>query len=379
MRARGLAILLVLVPLVAPAADRASAASREQAAAHFQLGIAFYKSGDFQAALAEFNAAYKAAPSWAVLFNIGIAERRLYRYGDAVRTLNRYLEEGGKAVPRARRDEVRRELSEVRALVAEVTVSVEGAPAEVLVDGVGGRTSPLREPLLLGPGRHVVRAERGVDEVAEESLELVSGTKVALALAPRPRPAALATLAIDSAPPRALVSVDGAAAGPAPVKSRLPAGGHLVTAELSGYEPGRIEVVLAPGQERSLQVSLLPVRIKRERKLFVPGVALVGTGVALLGGGLYMGLNAQASAKQVSDLFQTGGVWSEENQRIEAAGQRQATWSLGLTVGGAAALAVGGVLTALLSTWGGEDEPRGQVSLAPLGSGGAVVAWGARW
>jgi copper chaperone CopZ len=378
MRCRSLLILLVLVSSASPvaAAERPSAASREQAAAHFQLGIAFYKSGDYPAALAEFNAAYKAAPSWAVLFNIGIAERRLYRYGDAVRTLNRYLEEGGKAVPKARRDEVKRELSEVRALVAEVTVTVEGASAEVRVDGAVVGKSPLAEPLLLGPGRHVLRAERGAD-AAEETLELVSGTQVPVALSPKPKPAAPARLAIDSTPPKALVSVDGARVGVAPVTSEVPAGGHLVTAELAGYEPGRIEVVLAPGQERVLQVSLRPERVKRERKLFVPGLVLAGGGVALLGTALYFGLSAQASAKQVSDLFVTGGAWDEQHQRVQAAGQTQAKWSLGLTIGGGAALVAGGVLTAVLSTWASDDG--GQVSFAPLPSGGALVAWGASW
>src|SRR4051812_24973181 len=58
--------------------------AKEEAASHFSKGIDFYKEGNYAAALAEFRAAYKALPSYEVLFNIGLSERRLFKYGDSV-------------------------------------------------------------------------------------------------------------------------------------------------------------------------------------------------------------------------------------------------------------------------------------------------------
>ncbi|MHB8876412.1 MAG: PEGA domain-containing protein [Myxococcaceae bacterium] len=377
------ALLLILALWALPsAAAKPDAAARDEAAGHFGKGISFFKSGDYQAALAEFKAAHRALPGFEVLYNIGISERRLYRYGDAVRSLNQYLEEGGKAVSRGRREDVRRELTEIRALVAEATVRVEGAPAEVKVDGEVVGTSPLPGPLLLGPGKHVVRAQREGEEPDEKAVEVVSGTNVEVVLAPRPKAQPQASLAIDSLPPEALVTVDGKFLGAAPVKAKLAAGGHTVVAELTGYLVAKSEVVLVPGQERTMRIDLEPEQRKQGRKLFVPGLALAGGGAALLGGGMLFGLQAQGASKKVSELFATGGAWDENYQRLEGAGQAGATWSAVLTTVGAAALVTGAALTFALSSSGAEEEEESyesEVSVAPVPSGGLFATWHARF
>lgn len=185
--------LLALTLLFAPVAlaqgaskkddAKKEAQAKKEAADHYKKGVALFKEGDFASALAEFRAAYQALPSFEVLYNLGLTERRLFKYGQAVRTLNRYLEEGGKKVPADRRESVESELAQIRALTSQVTVTVEGAPAKVLVDGEEVGVTPLSEPVLLGPGRHVIRAVRdGESEPAEESFELASGSTKEVAL-----------------------------------------------------------------------------------------------------------------------------------------------------------------------------------------------------
>ena len=118
-------LVLALLPVLAFAQGKKE---KEEAGSHFSKGIDFYKEDNYAAALAEFNAAYKAVPSYEVLFNIGLSERRLFKYGASVKSLNKYLSEGGAKVPKDRREAVKKELDAIRELVAEVTIKVEGAP-----------------------------------------------------------------------------------------------------------------------------------------------------------------------------------------------------------------------------------------------------------
>ena len=216
MHVRAIATLVVLLgaslTAAAPAAGPTAptAANRKEAADRYQKGVKLYKEGDLAAALAEFRAAYDAVPAFEVLYNIGLTERRLFKYGQAVKTLNRYLDEGGKKVPADRRDIVQKELDEITDLTASVTVRVEGAPAKVTVDGDEVGTSPLSEPLLLGPGPHSFRAERAGFVPDEKTVTTVSRTRVDVALSPHTQPEALpAELTFESVPTGAVITVDG--------------------------------------------------------------------------------------------------------------------------------------------------------------------------
>src|SRR5581483_2499875 len=122
-------------------------------------------------------------PSWRVLFNIGVARKRLFRYNDAVRALRRYLDEGGPEVPADRRALVEAELADIRALVAEVSVLVDGPPAQIEVDGRAMGETPLPSPLLLAGGNHIVRAFREGFDPAQREIDVVSGQKVEVRLA----------------------------------------------------------------------------------------------------------------------------------------------------------------------------------------------------
>ena len=86
-----------------PPAAKKEASAKKEAGVHYKRGVDFYKENNFSAALAEFKAAYQAAPSFEVLFNIGLSERRLFKYGQALRTLNKYLRgrrrEGAEGAP----------------------------------------------------------------------------------------------------------------------------------------------------------------------------------------------------------------------------------------------------------------------------------------
>jgi tetratricopeptide (TPR) repeat protein len=115
--------------LLAPAAANAqsgggerSAAQREEARDHFQRGVALMQEGSAEAALAEFQRAYELHPARAILFNIGMCQKSLGRFTDAIRTLQRYLDEYREQASEA-------ELEAVDAAIREMRAAAEpGAP-----------------------------------------------------------------------------------------------------------------------------------------------------------------------------------------------------------------------------------------------------------
>lgn len=378
------ACVILLLALVPTAVLAQSKKDKEEAGSHFTKGIEFYKEGNYGAALAEFNAAYKAVPSHEVLFNIGLSQRRLFKYGDSVKTLNKYLSEGGAKVPKDRREAVKRELDAIRDLVAEVTIKVDGSPAWVTLDGERLGKSPFTEPLLIGPGKHTFRAERDGEEPDEKTLELTSVTKIEVALKPKVKELLPGDLTIESFPPRAVITLDGKVMGNAPVKAQLPEGGHEVIAEIEGYVTARTEVVITAGQARKVTIELERAG-GGARKLKFPllGVVLVGVGGATIGGGAALSLSAQSASKQVSALFAMGGEWNDSYAAIESGGKNAQLWSTVLMVTGGV-IATAGIVVAvitMLSGGGADDEAPAEEAgfyFAPSGSG-ATVGWSTRW
>jgi hypothetical protein len=249
-----------MLALCAVAWAEPSDKAKEEAATRFERGVKLYDAQDYAAALAEFEAAYRLVPRYQVLFNVGVAQKKLFRYNDAFRSLTRYLQEGGEKVPPDRRDQVAKELAEIHALVAEVSVKVDGMPASVEVDGRLVGETPMSGPLLLPSGHHVVRASREGYDSASREIDVVSGEKVEVALSPRLKAKVVTTakLSVSSRPGGAELSLDGKAIAN-PWSGTIDPGGHEVRATLKGYEKTRTELVLSAGQERALTVELTPL------------------------------------------------------------------------------------------------------------------------
>jgi hypothetical protein len=366
------------------AAPKTTPASQE-AAVRYQRGIALYKDGDYAAALAEFRAAYRALPSWEVLYNVGLCERRLYKYGDSVKNLESYLSQGGARVPKDRRDAVAKELSEIRALTAVVTITVPGDPADVTIDGEPVGSSPFKEPFLLGPGKKIFKAIREGQQPAERSEEIISGTMVTVTLAPKAKPTEPGILALEAQPKNAVISVDGKLQGTAPLTLTLEPGGHLITAEANGYQQYRQEVSLAEGQKREVSIFMDVEASARKKPLPIAGIVVGGVGLAAIGGAVALNLHGQAQAKAVSKLFQSGGTWDASYAAIEKDGQGSEAWSIVVGVAGGVALTTGVILTIVTLSSEGEvapEEPPPEATsffLTPLPGGGVYGGLQFKW
>src|SRR5690348_12705741 len=78
---RWLAILLACAqPAAAATEPGAPDRSVRAARSHFQRGVVLYRSGAYDAALAEFSRAYDAAPNYRILYNLAQIQAQKHDY-----------------------------------------------------------------------------------------------------------------------------------------------------------------------------------------------------------------------------------------------------------------------------------------------------------
>jgi hypothetical protein len=127
----------------------------EEARQRFERGLQLFEEKNYEAARVEFERAYSLAPSWKLLYNIGLCYGQRGDYVEAIKDLEQYLKEGGDEVPKPRVEEVNKELANLRPRVAQVTVKTNVPDADLQIDDApqGKLTS---EPIRLNPGRRKI-------------------------------------------------------------------------------------------------------------------------------------------------------------------------------------------------------------------------------
>ncbi len=361
-------LLLSVTGVAAPAKKAVSAPrptevkkaveGKKEAAVHYKRGVDFYKENNFSAALAEFRAAYQQAPNYEVLLNVGLCERRLFQYGRALATFNRYLIEGGDRVTEERRASVNQEIEQVRSLTAPIAVIVNGAPAKLLIDGEFYANTPLVELVPLGSGRHVLRAERPDEQPDEQVIEVVSGVTQAVTLTPKSLKEPVA-VTIETEPVGALATLADGPAVKTPAEVKVVPGTHELVVRAEGYTPSRTDVIVSPGAPRRVKVTLVPLpvaKVDAPRKFLVAGVVLAAVGLGVVGVGAGFALSARSASTQVGTFVTAGGQWTDSLARVEAGGQRDQTlaWVL---FGAGGAVVVGGLVVSLVTVFARPDEP----------------------
>ena len=154
----------------------------EQAREHFRRGTAFYKEGNFDAALAEFNRAFEVVPNYRVLYNIAQVQVERHDYVAAQRAFEDYLIKGSADVPLDRREQVEREIENLETRISGLRVTSNVQGGELSVDGVSVATLPLKEPLRVSAGvRRLSLSKRGY-VTAERVVSVAGGDQPLIAL-----------------------------------------------------------------------------------------------------------------------------------------------------------------------------------------------------
>jgi PEGA domain len=211
MRSPYLALALfscaALLPRTAPADPNPKASSEpavEEGRLRFQKGVALYREGSFEAALAEFQKAYQVAPSYRLLYNIAQVQDELHDYVSAVKAFKQYLADGGSEVPPERVSQVLSEIQKLEGRIATIDVSTNVDGAEVRIDDVPSGTSPLHAPISVNAGpRRIYVSKPGYPSTAR-SITVAGGdhVRVALDLTPPAPPRPVAIEEAKKPPPR---------------------------------------------------------------------------------------------------------------------------------------------------------------------------------
>jgi hypothetical protein len=241
----------------AGAQDRPPAEVAE-ARGHFRRGVILYEDHDYNGALAEFETAHKLSREPVALYNVGLTLRALFRYVDAIDALSRYLNNTAmdEHVTARKRAEIEANISEMRALLAEVTIALPPGAKEAVMS-IDGRQvpSPPGAPVLLSAGHHVVEVSAPDYERARKELDVTAGQNQRVDLAMK-EITKNGTANIATSVAGSQIKIDGRPVGVAPVKATLGIGGHQLEASAPGYLVHRSELVIAAGQDRQVYVSM---------------------------------------------------------------------------------------------------------------------------
>lgn len=303
------------------AQPKPDAGGEAEGRSRFTRGIDLYKEGNFHAALAEFRAAYAAAPSWRIQYNLGQTLYQLQDYAGALAAFERYLAEGADKIEPARKAEVDGEIAKLRQRVASITVLAArpGAappPAELVVDDESKGTFTDKLSVVVSAGRHTFTASAPGYRSATRVLDVAGSTRIVLQLPLEPLSSAAAPVV---AKPVA-APVAGPPAEP-PHKSRWPlwlglsltgaaAAGTVTFAILAKSEHGKFERGLATPNVSADSLNSTRNAVKTDALMAdILGATTIGFAVfTLVAGIVTMPDSAPAKAARLQPLLGPGGA-----------------------------------------------------------------------
>lgn len=152
-----------------------SKADEAEARTRYEKGQALYKDGAFEAALVELQRAYELAPSYKILYNIAQVHRQLNDFAGSLKAFERYLSEGDKGIAPKRKQEVDKEIAELKEKVGNLTVTTPRAGGEILLDDVSQGVAPLPGPLVVNPGTRKVTLSVSGNAPVTRAVTVASG------------------------------------------------------------------------------------------------------------------------------------------------------------------------------------------------------------
>jgi len=259
LRRLSLLVLLLAAVLAAPApafaqAESATAEGDAKAAAkqHFDTGLALFKKGEFDPALAEFLESRRLFPTRSATKNAALALKELHRYDEAQAMFETLLSEF-KDIPADELPLVRQEMSALKSLVGTIEVKTRVSGATVSIDGRTRGTTPLSKPVRVSSGTRYVRVFKQGYSVKESRVEVAGGRNAVVEVELEPLAQSGRLIVTEQTGKKADVLVDNVAVGTTPWE------GDLV--------PGERVVVLRGAGKLGTQPVSTPVRVGQTARL----------------------------------------------------------------------------------------------------------------
>lgn len=247
-------------------AARPARADEALARQHFKRGVAHYDAKRYEAALEEFQNAYREKPSAGIKQNIALTLKALGRIVEATTAFDEALEEGRTTLRQETRAAIEREIAELSKIVATVNLSIvdedgKEMEADVTVDGTPIDRAALARPIRLTQGIHVFRASaKGFPDPPEKKLALLAGQPVDATFVITKTPPAeegTGTLTVRTERPDAVIKVDGREVGRGTFTGEIDAGRHQVEVSAPGHRTTTFDVSVTDGASVDFPVQLV--------------------------------------------------------------------------------------------------------------------------
>jgi hypothetical protein len=265
---RSFAYLLALVLFFVATPLRADEIT-ERAHTHFSNGVRLYDATppDYEAALAEFLAAYAAKPVASIKRNVALCQRGLKRYGDAIDTLEEMLVEGGDSIRPEVREAARKAIKEMVELVTVVRLKVllHAAPmgtrppvVEVSIDGRPIPADRFAAPLRLGAGDHILSAHAsGYSDTSQGILVTAGQAETPVMIEMYPVSSSVrGRLHVRADVPTTSIAIDGVPLAFGEWEGDLGAGTHRLELTAKGYPLNARDVLVAPNAYTDVPVAM---------------------------------------------------------------------------------------------------------------------------
>lgn len=150
-------------------------AERDEARTRFTRALELAEDGSLDAALEELKRAYALAPSYRILYNIGLVYQSLQDYGRALDAFEQYLDEGGAEIPADRVAEVNSRLERLKGRVGYLEIRANEPTVAISVDDLPVGETPLASKLRVKSGRRKVTATISGRQPSTQVIELAGG------------------------------------------------------------------------------------------------------------------------------------------------------------------------------------------------------------
>ncbi len=258
----------------------------EDAKRHFENGVRLFQDHNYGGALVEFDASFQLNPTAVALQNTAVCQKALFRYAEAIATLERVVREFGARLPADDCRRIAEAIRDMSGLLGTLVIRTTPADARVSINDKPIPPDVLRSPMRLATGEYVVTVEAPGYTPSEQTIAIVSQKERTLAVALELQ---TGTLIVRTPDALAAIAIDGVQVGYEDWRGPLPAGPHEVTVYTAKLRH-RSSVVVLAGQKSELDVKLtekedLPPAYEPGLPLYVPPPPLEGWfGYALLSG-----------------------------------------------------------------------------------------------
>jgi len=246
---------------------RVYAQTADDAKRHFTNGVHLFEDRNFAGALVEFEASFQKNATAVALQNIAVCQKGLFRYADAIATLERMLRDFATQLSPEDKKAAEDAIRDMSALLGTIVVKVTPADARVSINDAIQTPEALKNPVRLAAGEYRVVAEAPGYARQEKMVTVVSGQNdQPLVVTLSPLSGMLVIRAHDA---QAAIAIDGVQVGYEEWKGPVSAGSHEIYV-YTQTQRHKSKVVAYAGQTTEFDAKLTAEDVVPEGKTAEP-------------------------------------------------------------------------------------------------------------